>query len=272
MKKPKLRQGLSLERFAHAKTASYDKQKAKEKAFALNAKKVNKYRKLKQRLAKEGRLVPLARPIVEDDSDEEMPSQKAPKSNEDSRPHGSQGGAALQELDRIRSRAGPVPDEEGDLSDGSDVIGEEIDEDEGEQQSRGAQQGRSTHDQGSLQRSAGASAAGPPGSEKIAGESRQGEEGIAGKASLHGKHHRSKPLSRVQRIAAEVQARKDAEAKARKVRRAGIEAHKARVVEAEKQRKQKTKLLRKRTRHGQPVMRYRMDKLLDQLQAEAQQS
>jgi hypothetical protein len=65
MKKPKLRQGLSLERFAHAKTASYDKQKAKEKAFALNAKKVNKYRKLKQRLAKEGRLVPLARPIVE---------------------------------------------------------------------------------------------------------------------------------------------------------------------------------------------------------------
>lgn len=65
MKKPKLRQGLSLERFAHAKTASYDKQKAKEKAFALNAKKVNKYRKLKQRLAKEGRLVPLARPIVQ---------------------------------------------------------------------------------------------------------------------------------------------------------------------------------------------------------------
>lgn len=56
------------------------------------------------------------------------------------------------------------------------------------------------------------------------------------------------------------------------MRRAGIEAHKARVVEAEKQRKQKTKLLRKRTRHGQPVMRYRMDKLLDQLQAEAQQS
>lgn len=152
-------------------------------------------------------------------------------------------------------RAGPVPDEEGDLSDGSDMIGEDTDEDEvpaaaqrmhseepsgrhrnmhsaeqpgskgvkarqaevvhdsaagslGEQQSRGAQQGRSTHDQGRLQRSAGASAAGPRGSEKIAGESRQGEEGIAGKASLHGKHHRSKPLSRVQRIAAEVQARK----------------------------------------------------------------
>ncbi len=65
MKQSKPRQGLSLERFAHAKTTSYDKKKAKEKEFALNAKKVNKYRKLKQRLAKEGKLVPLAGPITQ---------------------------------------------------------------------------------------------------------------------------------------------------------------------------------------------------------------
>jgi hypothetical protein len=45
-----------LERFAHAKTSTYDKKKKKEKEFALNAKKVNKYRKLKQRLAQIGRL------------------------------------------------------------------------------------------------------------------------------------------------------------------------------------------------------------------------
>ena len=48
----------ALECFAHAKTSTYDKQRRKEKEFALNAKKVNKYRKLKQRLASAGRLQP----------------------------------------------------------------------------------------------------------------------------------------------------------------------------------------------------------------------
>lgn len=55
----------ALERFAHAKTSTYDKQRRKEKEFALNAKKVNKYRKLKQRLASAGRLQPNI-PAVED--------------------------------------------------------------------------------------------------------------------------------------------------------------------------------------------------------------
>ena len=48
----------ALERFANAKTSTYDKQRRKEKEFALNAKKVNKYRKLKQRLTDAGRLQP----------------------------------------------------------------------------------------------------------------------------------------------------------------------------------------------------------------------
>ena len=56
--KPGRSVGLSLERFAHAKTSTYDKKHRKEKEFALNAKKVNKYRKLKQRLAQSGRLQP----------------------------------------------------------------------------------------------------------------------------------------------------------------------------------------------------------------------
>lgn len=64
----------------------------------------------------------------------------------------------------------------------------------------------------------------------------------------------------------------DADAKVREARKAEVEAHKLRVAKVEKQRKQQTKLLRKRTRLGQPVMRYRMDKLLGQLQAEAQGS
>lgn len=50
--------GLSLERFAGAKQSSYDKKAKKAKELALNAKKVNKYRKLKQRLASKGILGP----------------------------------------------------------------------------------------------------------------------------------------------------------------------------------------------------------------------
>ena len=48
--------GLSLERFAGAKQSSYDKKAKKAKELALNAKKINKYRKLKQRLASKGLL------------------------------------------------------------------------------------------------------------------------------------------------------------------------------------------------------------------------
>ena len=51
-----------------------------------------------------------------------------------------------------------------------------------------------------------------------------------------------------------------------------IEEHASKVAEAEQRRKQHTKMLRKRTQQGQPVMRYRMDKILGQLQAEAAQS
>ena len=50
--------GLSLERFAGAKQSSYDKKAKQAKEMALNAKKINKYRKLKQRLASKGLLGP----------------------------------------------------------------------------------------------------------------------------------------------------------------------------------------------------------------------
>ncbi len=50
--------GLSLERFAKAKQSGYDRKAKKAKELALNAKKVNKYRKLKQKLAAKGLLEP----------------------------------------------------------------------------------------------------------------------------------------------------------------------------------------------------------------------
>ena len=53
----KVSKGLSLERFAGAKRSSYSKQHRVQRELALNAKKVNSYRKLKQRLLREGKLL-----------------------------------------------------------------------------------------------------------------------------------------------------------------------------------------------------------------------
>lgn len=46
--------GLTLERFAAAKSSGYNKREKQEKQFALDAKKVNKYRKLKTKLQQQG--------------------------------------------------------------------------------------------------------------------------------------------------------------------------------------------------------------------------
>ena len=63
----------------------------------------------------------------------------------------------------------------------------------------------------------------------------------------------------------------EADQREREERRGRIEEHERKVAEAERRRKQQTKMLRKRTHQGQPVMRYRMDKILSQLQTEAGQ-
>ncbi|KAK9845428.1 hypothetical protein WJX81_006253 [Elliptochloris bilobata] len=72
------------------------------------------------------------------------------------------------------------------------------------------------------------------------------------------------------RIEAEVQAKKAAAAVERKEARRAAEAHRAHVAAAQAQRRTQAALLRKRTCRGQPVMRFRVDKVLAQLQAEAE--
>ena len=49
---------LSLERFAKAKQTGFDKRAKIQKELALKAKQVNKYRKLRQKLAQQGVLAP----------------------------------------------------------------------------------------------------------------------------------------------------------------------------------------------------------------------
>ena len=53
------RSGISLHKFAGAKKSRYDKKARLEKAAALNAKRVNKYRKLTAKLEDEGQLRPV---------------------------------------------------------------------------------------------------------------------------------------------------------------------------------------------------------------------
>jgi len=59
---------LSLDRFANAKVTKYDKRKVIERARALKAKRVTKYKKLQKRLEVEGRLQAGIDPEVSDAS------------------------------------------------------------------------------------------------------------------------------------------------------------------------------------------------------------
>ena len=59
-----------------------------------------------------------------------------------------------------------------------------------------------------------------------------------------------------------------AEAEARAARQRDIEERKAKAAQAQQQRKLQTNVLRKKTRTGQPVMKYRINQLLDKLQHE----
>lgn len=57
-----------------------------------------------------------------------------------------------------------------------------------------------------------------------------------------------------------------AEEEAHQAAQRQAEEHRAKVARTEQQRKQQTSLLRKRTNSGQPVMRHRIEKLLDAIQ------
>ena len=64
--------------------------------------------------------------------------------------------------------------------------------------------------------------------------------------------------------------RQDVAMKAREQALQAAEEHQRKVAAARQQRKHETELLRKRTRSGQPVMKFRIDKLLGKLQGHQQ--
>ena len=70
--------GLSIHKFAAAKQSTFDKRAKLEKRAALKAGKVNKLRKLKERLAKEGKLEPILPPgYLEQQAEEESDTARA---------------------------------------------------------------------------------------------------------------------------------------------------------------------------------------------------
>ncbi|KAK9842764.1 hypothetical protein WJX74_002017 [Apatococcus lobatus] len=81
-----------------------------------------------------------------------------------------------------------------------------------------------------------------------------------------GHRRKQKPASALQRIAASVQAQKEAESREREATRQAAAEHRARVAASHAQRKQRTQVLRKRTSSGQPVMKYRIEGMLSALE------
>ncbi|KAL0033083.1 hypothetical protein WJX79_002139 [Trebouxia sp. C0005] len=198
--------GLTLERFAAAKSSGYNKRDKKERQFALDAKKVNKYRKLKSKLQQKGML-----PSVSQEDQQET-----------------------ARLKRIQDRAGPS------LSDTTD-------------------EGSEADDVLKLQHQLPYVASGPyP-------QSHHGTQELQSQSGNPNRHKRQKPESHLQKIANQVQADKEAVLQEQQAAQKQAAERRDRVAKVEKQRKQQTALLRKKTRTGQPIMKHRIDKILDAL-------
>lgn len=224
--------GLTLERFAAAKSSGYNKRDKKEKQFALDAKKVNKYRKLKSKLQQKGML----------------PSRSQEDQQETAR------------LKRIQDRPGPS------LSDTMDEESEASDVNEQQHQlphaSRNPEQSRNSVT--AMQHQTIKATHGPKLASGPFPQSHHSTQELhtqSGKAN----RHKRQPESHLQKLANQVQADKEAVLQEQQAAQKQAAERRERVAKVEKQRKQQTALLRKKTRTGQPIMKHRIDKLLDAL-------
>eukprot|EP00891_Asterochloris_glomerata_P005934 jgi/Astpho2/5934/Aster-02422 len=227
-KKRKLQGGLSLEQFASAKASGFDKKHERDKQKALNAKQVNKYRKLRQKLQQTGRLNP------------KVPVERLDNLD-------SIGGAAELDVesreDRALARAGPAPD-----TDSEDKFG---DADEQAAVPQAPQSRRPQSSQATAWRQQ---------QRKASGKKKGRRDN-----STH-QFQQQKPKPQLQRLAEEVQAKKDAQEQQQQAERMAAEERKARLAVATKARKQQTAQMRKKTKRGQPIMKHRIINMLSALQ------
>lgn len=87
---------------------------------------------------------------------------------------------------------------------------------------------------------------------------------LADKRPKHGR--KPKPASQLQRIAQEKEAEQEEQRRQKEEQRLAAEKRREEVAQARQRRKQQTTQFRKRTRTGQPVMKYRIGKVLEKLQ------
>eukprot|EP00873_Tetraselmis_striata_P033482 jgi/Tetstr1/453746/TSEL_040699.t1 len=184
-KTPSVGAGLRLDRFAAAKKSTYDKRTVAAKRTALNAKKVNKYRRLLKQLE---------------------PGQGAGDAD---------------------SEAGPSREQK----------------------------------EGSPRDEVGAGGASQWAMPKTAA----GKEAAGGKAAGKGAPRRKK--SQLQRLAEQAEQEKREEAARQEEARKQAEALAKKKEESQKARRKLKSQFLKKTRHGQPVMKFRVDKILSQLQS-----
>uniref|UniRef100_A0A7S0WRI4 rRNA-processing protein FYV7 n=1 Tax=Chlamydomonas leiostraca TaxID=1034604 RepID=A0A7S0WRI4_9CHLO len=287
--------GLSLERFARAKSSGYDKRTVLEKAHKKKLNKIGKYKRLLHRMETQGKA---AHDRTLDVKDNVEALEQELFGTGDKRPREQQGSAQQpgkkakqQHTQGMKSHAvKPVPKQQAAHdSDDEELQGSEDAGPSSDDQGAGSEEPGSAGDEEEEQqawqkRSQGH--AGPSGlAQKHQQQSgkqqqqqqdrkqaqQQQEEGDKDKAhaapgSKHGGgEEQPRHLSRGQRLAQEAAARKAEKQAAREEAAKRRAEHEAKVAAAQKLRQAEKRQFFKRTRTGQPLMRYRMEKILNQL-------
>ncbi|GAB4822522.1 hypothetical protein N2152v2_009568 [Parachlorella kessleri] len=226
----KLGAGISIEKFAKAKSSGYDKRAIQEKERALNAKKVNKYKKLKQRLQDKLQPPPRLAAVLrggegeESELEEQQKLSHPPKIPRDAAP-------AVSPAAAEPATAGAVP---------------------GSPPAAGTAAAHRREPDGGIQ----------PALQDDRLAERQHKQRQQGKGA-----QRQKPTSQLQRLAADVQVKKEAEQREREERDRQAAERRAKLEEDRKRRATQNKMFRKKTHSGQPLMKYRLEKVLGKLGA-----
>lgn len=297
--------GLSLDKFATAGTSKYDKRLVLEKLRKEKLIKYSKLNRIKHRLEAQGALKPVEfRDAVGELEELEQRGLKVPDADTNAvvaaaeangrqglpstsgRPHstiprqerapGSSGAApepGQQAQHQQRGQKRGASDERGKGGGGNDAgVAVPLPPLQRHQQQQQQRDGSSA---GELQNPPKKMRVGQHGGLGPAAAGDQGPDGGRGREAGGGggpAHHThaagrySKPVPSVQRLAHKVAAEREEQQRAREEAAKAREARQKHIAEVEKARKEEKQRYFKRNAKGQPLMRYRMEKLLAQIE------
>lgn len=238
---------ISLDRFARAKKSTYDKRVVLDKRRALMAGKVNKYRKVQERLKDE-----IERPEGFDPEEyaRRLASQEASLPTETN-------ADILAMAKRREGKGGVIPRkaarEDGEPGEGADDTAGEPSDDVKRMLRRMEANGDGEDGDGSDDEFAG---------NIVDGQRRKGKLGEGAKGVKGGKGWNKTVAAKIK--ADKEREEKRAEMKVLRAKWAEEDAQRKRFFEKRNEGRDK---FRKKTRRGQPVMKHRMDAILEKLQA-----